>query len=220
MSNTLAPCPYGDDGTGMEQQGLRTGHLIALGGALVALSSLWRPWYAINLSQGFRDALVDEVSKPSSGLGQLPRLLASSFPERVQASGWTELAGADVALCVGALAVLFLVLGAAGALGRAVSVDRVAAGRIIGALGLLGTALVGWHVVSKPGAGTAGSDWVELASGVWIALAGCVVTAIGGITAAAPEKPLPYSPAPPASFEGLAPAPEPAEPALSFGPPS
>jgi hypothetical protein len=204
----------------MEQQGLRTGHLIALGGALVALSSLWRPWYTIDLSQAFRDALAGQVSQAPAGLGQFAQGLVSALPARLQASGWRELEGTDVALCVGAVAVLFLVLGAAGALGRAVRVDRVAAGRIIGALGLAGTVLVGWHVVSKPGAGTAGSDMVKLASGIWLALAGCVVTAIGGLTAAAPEKPLPYSPAPPASFEGLAPAPEPAEPALSFGPPS
>jgi hypothetical protein len=218
-SNLLAPCPHGDDGTGMEQQGLRTGHLIALGGALVSLSSLWRPWYAIDLSSAFRDALAGQVSQAPGGLGQFAQGLVSALPARLQASGWRELAGADVALCVGALAVVFLVLGAAGALGGAVRVDRVAAGRIIGALGIAGTALVGWHIVSKPGAGTAGSDMVRLASGIWIALAGCVVTAIGGLTAAVPEKPLPYSAEPPASFAGLAPAPEPGEPALSLAPP-
>jgi hypothetical protein len=204
----------------MEQQGLRTGHLIALGGALVALSSLWRPWYAIDFSGAFREELSGQAARMPGGFGQFAQGLMSALPTRLEASGWRELGGADVALCVGAVAVVMLVLGAAGALGHAVRVERVAAGRIIGALGMAGAALVGWHVVSKPGAGALGSDMVKLASGIWIALVGCVVTAIGGLMAGAPERPLPYSPAPPASFEGLAPAPEPAEPAFSAAPPS
>ena len=204
----------------MEHQGLRTGHLLALVGALVALSSLWRPWYAIDFSGAFREELSGQAARVPGGLGQLAQGLISALPSRIEASGWRELAGADVALCSGALAVVVLVLGAAGALGHAVRVERVAAGRIIAGLGLAGAALVGWHVVSKPGAGAVGSDLVKLASGVWLALAGCAVTAIGGLMAGAPERPLPYSPAPPASFDGLAPAPEPGEPAFSVSPPS
>jgi hypothetical protein len=204
----------------MEHQGLRTGHLIALGGALVTLSSLWRPWYAVDLSGTFRDELSSKVSAQApAGLGQLAQRLISALPSRIEASGWRELAGADVVLCIGALAVVALVLGAAGALGSAVRVDRLAAGRIIAALGLVGVAVVSWHIFSKPGGG-AGSELVKLASGIWIALAGCLLTTIGGLTAAAPPRPLPYSPEPPASFEGLAPAPEPGEPALSIGPPA
>jgi hypothetical protein len=210
----------------MEQQGLRTGHLIGLSGAVVALFSLWRPWYAVDLSPAFRDALSGQVSQAPGALGQVAQGLISALPSRIQASGWRELQGADVTLCVGALGVVVLVLGAAGAFGPAVRIERVAAGRIIGVLGAAGTALVGWHVVSKPGAGALGADMVKLASGVWIALVGCGVTTIGGLMAAVPEQPVPFSPAPPPSFSGLGPAVEPAQrvepaqPTPRVGPPS
>jgi hypothetical protein len=134
----------------MEHQGLRTGHLIALGGALVTLSSLWRPWYAVDLSGAFRDELSSKVSTQApAALGQLAQGLISALPTRIEASGWRELAGADVVLCLGAVVVVALVLGAAGALGAAVRVDRLAAGRIIGALGLGGLGLVAWHIVAR-----------------------------------------------------------------------
>jgi hypothetical protein len=123
-------------------------------------------------------------------------------------------------LCVGAVACVVLVLGAAGAFGRAVRVERVAAGKLIGALGAAGTVVVGWHVVSKPGAGALGADMVKLASGVWIALVGCVATTIGGLMAATPEKPAPFVPAAPPSFGGLGPAVEPTQQPLSVGPPA
>lgn len=201
----------------MEQQGLRTGHLIALGGALVSLSSLWRPWYAIDLSSAVRDELSRRVSAQAPpGFGQLAQGLLSALPARIEASGWRELAGADVALCIGALAVVVLVLGAAGALGGAVRVDRLAAGRIIAAVGVAGLAIVSWHVFSKPG-GAGASELVRLASGIWIALAGSLLTVVGGATAAAPPRTLPYAPA---SIEGLGRAPEPVDAALSVAPPT
>ncbi|MEA2303360.1 MAG: hypothetical protein QOH43_640 [Solirubrobacteraceae bacterium] len=204
----------------MEQQGLRTGHLIALCGAVAALTSLWRPWYSVDLPPAFRDALSGEASQAPGALGQIAQGLISALPSRIQASGWRELQGADVALCVGALAIVVLMLGAAGAFGGAVRIDRAAAGRISGALGAAGTVLVGWHVAVKPGAGAPGADMVKLGGGIWIALAGCVVTTIGGLMAAIPEKPVPFSPAPPPAFGGPGSAAEPAQQALSVGPPS
>jgi hypothetical protein len=199
----------------MEQQGLRTGHLVALGGALVALSSLWRPWYAFDVPQSFRDAIAGSAAGAPAGLGAFAQSLASALPDRIQASGWTELEGADVALCVGALAVVALVLGAAGALGRVVRVDRIAAGRLIGGIGAAGIGLVGWHVASKPGGGIpGGQEMIKLASGIWIALAGCAITMAGGLLAAVPEKPLPYMPEVPAPE-----LPTPAPALSSVGPP-
>jgi hypothetical protein len=55
----------------------------------------------------------------------------------------------------------------------------------------------------------AGGDLVTLASGIWLALGGCLLTALGGVMAGTPASALPYSPAPPASFDGLAFEPEP-----------
>lgn len=203
----------------MEQRGLRPGHLVALVGALVALFSLWRPWYAIDLSPAFRDALSSRLSQVPGELGQIGRGVLSALPSRIQASGWRELQGADVALCVGGLTIVLLVLGAAGARGSAVRVERAAAGKVIGFLGAAGIGLVGWHIISKPGAGTPGADMVKLAGGIWIALAGCLVTTIGGLMAAVPDRPIPAAPPSP-SFSGLGPATEPAKQAMSVGPPS
>src|SRR4051812_33670734 len=135
----------------MEEQGLRTGHLIALAGALITLSSLWRPWYAIDLSPALRDTLTGQVGQAPGAFGQFAKSLISALPSRIEASGWHELDGADVALCNGALAVLALVLGSAGALGRPVHVGRLAAGPEIGAPALPGTAVGAVHIVRKPG---------------------------------------------------------------------
>src|SRR3977135_1422500 len=109
-------------------QGLRTGHLVALAGAIAALASLWRPWYRIELPQSFRDMLNGQAARTPGAFGDLARGLAGMLPSRLEASGGQELQGADVVLCVGAVAVAALVVAAAGAFGPAVRVDGVAAG--------------------------------------------------------------------------------------------
>jgi hypothetical protein len=170
----------------MERRGLRAGHLVALAGALLALASLWRPWYTLDVPAAFRDALSREGAKVP-GLGAFAQGLAAALPDHVSASGWRELEGADVALCVGMAAVVALVLGAAGAFGTAVRVDARAAGRGIAAVGLAGVVVVMVHVVRPPGGGGAASEIVKLGQGIWIALAGVALTLVGGLMAAADD---------------------------------
>jgi hypothetical protein len=164
----------------MEQKGLRTGHIVALAGAVAALASLWRPWYSISVPQHLRDALSGgQLGQDPGLLGQMARSLASALPSRISASGWAELGGADVALAVSALAVAALVVAAAGAFGSAVNVDSAAAARGIAVLGTAALVLALVHVVHRP----ADHDIVKVADGLWIAVAGCVAMVVGGLMA-------------------------------------
>ncbi len=170
------------DARAMEQKGLRSGHFLALVGALVAFASLWRPWYEITIPQQLRDIFSGQLGQDPGLLGQMARGLATALPSSISASGWKELQGADAAVAVGALAVVALVLGAGGTFGSAVRIDAAAAARGIAAVGALGVVLALVHVVNRPGSGP-GSDYVHVAQGLWIALGGCVAVVAGGLWA-------------------------------------
>jgi hypothetical protein len=210
----------------MDRKGLRGGHFVALVGALAAFASLFRPWYAIEVPAQLRDLLsgTGRVGQDPGLLGQMARSLAAALPSEVSASGWRELEGADVALCVAALAVVVLVLGAAGALGGAVRVDAGAAGSLIAAAGGASLALVVAHLVHRPG-GAAAADYVHVAQGLWIALAGSAAMLVGGLAAAAQPDAAATRTAP-AAFPRLDPelppvfaAPAPGAPTSSVPPP-
>jgi hypothetical protein len=164
----------------MEQKGLRSGHFLALVGALAAFASLWRPWYEVRIPQQLRDALTGQIGQDPGLLGQMARGIATALPSTISASGWKELQGADAAMAVGAVAVIALVLGAGGTFGSAVRIDPGAAARGIAAAGAAGLVLALVHVVHRPGTG----DDVHVAQGLWIALAGCVAVVAGGLWAA------------------------------------
>jgi hypothetical protein len=163
----------------MDQKGLRSGHFLGLAGAMAALASLWRPWYTVDVPQQLRDLLSEEGAKSSGALGPFMRGLATAIPDAISASGWEALQGADVTLCLGAIAVVALVVGASGAFGGAIRVDPLAAGRGLALLGAAGTVIVVVHVLHRP----LSHELVHPAAGLWIALAGCVLTLIGGLTA-------------------------------------
>jgi hypothetical protein len=167
----------------MEAQPLRAGHFLALIGALGALASLWRPWYRVELPQGFRDALAGEAANVGGPAGQIAQGLAALLPGSLQATGWQALQGADVALCAGAVLAAALVVGAAGAFGPAVRIDAAAAGRGLAVLGGAGLLLCLLHAVDRPGGGMA-ADVVKLGAGLWLATAGCALVAVGGVLAA------------------------------------
>jgi hypothetical protein len=171
----------------MDQKGLRIGHFLALAGALAAFGSLWRPWYAIEIPQQLRDVFSGSgaLGRDPGLLGEMARGLAAALPSSLSASGWRELEGADIALCVGALAVVALVLGAAGAFGGVVRIDPQRIGSLVAAVGTAGLVIVVVHLVDKPGPSGA-SDYVHFASGIWIALGGCAAVLAGGLMAAVP----------------------------------
>jgi hypothetical protein len=166
----------------MEPKGLRLGHFLGLLGAFAALTSLWRPWYTVDVPQQLRDVLSNEGAKSSGALGQVMQGLVAVLPDRISASGWQALQGADVAICLGAIAAAALVVGAAGAFGGAIRVDALAAGRGLAVLAAGGLVLVIVHLLHRP----LDSDLVHPAGGLWIALAGCGVGLIGGLMAMQP----------------------------------
>jgi hypothetical protein len=166
----------------MDQKGLRAGHLLGLGGAGLALVSLWRPWYTLEIPAAFRDALSSESAKTPGPIGQFAQGIAAAIPDTIAASGWDELKGADVAVCVLALAIAALVIGAAGAFGSAVRVDPAAAARGIAGLGAGVTGIVLVHAVQRP----FDADLVHPAAGLWIALAGGLLALAGGLAATGP----------------------------------
>jgi hypothetical protein len=211
----------------MEQKGLRTGHFVALAGALAAFGSLWRPWYTISIPPQLRELLGGggRLGQDPGLFGEMARGIAAALPSSLSASGWRELEGADVALCIGALAVVALVLGAAGALGAAVRVDPGACGTLIAAVGVAGLAIAIAHLVHPPG-GSAADDYVHVADGLWIALGGSAAVVAGGLMAAASPSRRPGPAASSTAFPRLDPelppvfaAPAPGAPSASVPPP-
>lgn len=167
----------------MEQKGLRNGHFLALAGALLAVVSLFRPWYTVEIPQEVRDLFGSQGMGSDPGLfGEMVRGLASQMPSTISASGWKELEGADIAIAVGGAGVLALVLAAAGAI-NGLRADPGPAGGLIGALGGAMVVIALVHLVNKPG-GQQAADWVHVSDGLWIALAGGALTAFGGLWAA------------------------------------
>jgi hypothetical protein len=169
----------------MEQKGLRTGHFLGLLGAAAVLASLWRPWYRVELPPQLRELLSSEGARSGGALGQFVRGLAAGLPSSVTVTGWESLKGADVALCLGAVAVVVLVIGAAGAFGTAIRVDPQAAGRTIALVSAAGLVVAIVHALHRP----LSSEYVHPAPGVWLALAGCAAGLVGGLLATAPAGP-------------------------------
>jgi hypothetical protein len=174
----------------MSPSRLGAGHLLALAGSGLALLSLWLPWYVVHVPAQLRDMLGDEGARTAGPLGSLAQGLAAILPEKISASGWTELRGADVVLCVAALAVLALLLAIAGALGTSVTVDASVACRWIAVIGGAGLALTVEHVIARPFDGAV----VDVAAGLWVAVAGSALMLVGGLLAATPTAPEPALP--------------------------
>jgi hypothetical protein len=169
----------------MEQKGLRMGHFLALIGALVAVGSLWRPWYSVRFPPEFRDMLSG--SGPLGGdpglLGQLARGMATAIPDSVSVSGWEVLNGADVAVAIVAIGAAAAILAASGAIGG-LRVDAGLAARAASAAGTTILVLALWHVIRKPGSGPA-SDWLHVEQGLWMALGAGAAMLGGGLWASA-----------------------------------
>lgn len=189
----------------MEQKGLRSGHFLALIGALVAVGSLWRPWYSVRFPPEFREMLSGggQLGSDPGLLGQLARGMASVIPDHVAVDGWDALKGADVVLVVCAVVVLGAVLAASGAI-SGVRADGQLAARAAAAAGSVVLVVAAWHIVKKPGGGSpaAVADWIHVESGLWMAVAAGAAMLGGGLWASgqqAKEHPHRHPIMPPAS---------------------
>lgn len=197
------------------------GVIAAALGALLALGSLWLPWYTVRISDAFREMLGSigtpkgAAAAPAGGsaaggaeglagaFAGLFQGLASVMPEEITANGWTAMDGGDIAIAVAAGAMLLVLLLANNG-GSNMRVDRGAAGRLIALGGLVVVAVAAYHVVNTPGGGVeqlAGT--VDREPGIFAAVAGGLLMLFGGIATAAGPR-----------------AAATAEPAMAAGPPA
>lgn len=169
----------------MDQKGLRAGHFLALVGALLAVGSLWRPWYSVRFPPQFRELFTSngQLGSDPGLFGQMARAVAGAIPSSVSVSGWEVLRGADVAIAVVAIGAAAVILAASGAIsGMRVDGGLAARAASLGGAAVLGIAL--WHVAKKPApAGVA--DWLHAEQGLWMAVAGGVAMLAGGVWAGA-----------------------------------
>jgi hypothetical protein len=174
----------------MEQKGLRLGHFLALVGALVAVGSLWRPWYSVRFPPEFRDLFAGggQLGSDPGLLGRLARGMAAAIPDSVSVTGWEALKGADVAIAVVAIGAAAVIVAATGAI-SGMRVDANLAGRAASLAGSVVLAVAAWHIVKKPGGGApAGvADWIGVESGLWMAVAGGAAMLGGGLWAGAQQ---------------------------------
>lgn len=169
----------------MEQKGLRTGHFLALIGALVAVGSLWRPWYSVRFPPEFRELFSSDgrLGGDPGLFGQLARGMAAAIPSSVSVSGWEALKGADVAIALVAIGAAVVILAASGGI-SGLRVDAGLAARAATAAGLTVLVLALWHVADKPGPGQA-ADWLHVGSGLWMAVVAGALMLGGGLWAGA-----------------------------------
>lgn len=177
----------------MDRDGLRVGHLVALGGAALLLVALWLPWFAVHLEPGERQALTGAAGQ----LGTPFAAFAEGFLAQVdglRVTAWEAFGGEDVALASGAGAVVAVIAAAAGGAGAGVRVEPVAAARLatLAGVGLGGLVLV--RLLHRP----LGGRVLDLAVGGKVALAGCALMAVGGVLGQRrPRRPAPAWPADP-----------------------
>jgi hypothetical protein len=179
-----------------EPRGLRTGHLAALGGAVLALASLWAPWYRLHLPAALQDALQHRAGTLPAPLGTFVQSLATLLPESVSGNAWQVLGRTDVAVAFLSALVIAALLAAAGSFGRGVRVDLDAAGRVAAGAGTIAALAVGGRIVDAPGP----DAYVDVRWGAWACLAGCALMVAGGLLALR-RSPAPVpdnAPAPPA----------------------
>ncbi len=169
----------------MDQKGLRAGHFLALVGALVAIGSLWRPWYSVRFPPQFRELLSSsgQLGSDPGLFGQMARAMAGALPSSVSVAGWEALSGADVAIAVAAIGAAAVIVAATGAI-AGLRVDAGLAARAASAAGATVLVLALWHVVDKPGPGQA-ADWLHVEQGLWLAVAGGGAMLLGGLWAGA-----------------------------------
>ena len=78
-----------------DSRGLRTGHLVALGGAALALASLWAPWYRVDLD-ALRQALQQQPGFNGTPLGGFVASIAALLPHSISGDAWQTLHRLDV----------------------------------------------------------------------------------------------------------------------------
>jgi hypothetical protein len=171
-------------------RGLGTGHLVALGGAVAAIGSLWAPWYRFNIASVLPtvNAEADRVLSPSAA--QQFHSVASVLPPSFTFDAWTIFHRTDIAIAGLAALVALIVFAAAGALGDGVRVDHRTAGRACASLGLICTGLVAWQLTKHVNtAAGVPSSAISTQWGAYLCLVAAAGMLVGGLMAqASPQR--------------------------------
>jgi hypothetical protein len=151
--------------------------MLAAAGSLVALLSLWMPWYVFRVPA----AVLDAVNAESGRLGAFGSVLAQAtvLARRlgpVHLTAWQVLGHANVILVLGVVA--------AGALALLAVVGRArGVGRVIAACAGVALLLAAYRTAVPPGPSTL----LHATWGAYVALAGSTLALVAGLVANAEE---------------------------------
>ena len=164
-----------------DRRGLRIGHLVSLAGAVLAVASLWAPWYRVRLDL-LHDALQArsaQLPAPVSGFAQQLEQLTALLPRSLSADAWLALHRLDALVAfAGGLTILAL-LAAGGALGPGIRVAGDAAARLALAAGAVTAVFVAGRIADPPGA----NGFIETRWGAWACMTGCIAMIAGAVVA-------------------------------------
>jgi len=188
-----------------EPRGLRSGHLVALTGALLSLGSLWAPWYRLHIPAALRELVQQRADAVGGPAADFVRSLTALLPDSVSGDAWLVFERTDVVLALIGVLVIAVLLAAAGAFGPGVRVAGQASARITTGAGALAALTVGARILDPPGP----NAYLDVRWGAWACLLGCVLMIAGGLLANdrpfVPVAVVAPPPAPPAVTGSIAP---------------
>jgi hypothetical protein len=162
-----------------ESRGLRSGHLVALAGALLSLASLWAPWYRLHLPPGLRELLQQRADAFGPAAGNFVRALSSLLPDSISGDAWVVFTRTDVVLALISALVILTLLATAGTFGPGIGVAADSAARVASVAGALAGLAVAARMADPPGP----NAYLDVRWGAWACLLGCALMIAGGIAA-------------------------------------
>jgi hypothetical protein len=179
----------------VETDRLKPGHLLAGAGALIALGSLWMPWFRIDLG-----AMKSDPSF-ANGMSQVPQMfrgfvdqLFAVLPGSITGNGWQTMERTDIAIALAAVAVLVVLVSVA-----SLGADGRSGARLTALISFVALGLV---AIKYTDPGPLPKEFVEVQTGLWVAGAGWAAALVGSLLAgfgsedAAPSHAVPVAPEP------------------------
>lgn len=161
-----------------ESRGLRSGHLVALAGACLAVAALWAPWYRVDLDS-IRQALQSRPGIAGTAAGSFLQSLTALLPPSVSGDAWQALERTDVLVALLAGLAIVALLAAGGTFGPGITVARDAAARGAAGAGAFCALFVGGRIMNPPGP----NAYVAVRWGAWACLLGLLLMVAGGLAA-------------------------------------
>lgn len=185
----------------MRENRIGLGHVLSGVGALIALISLWLPWFKLDLSK-VREEPAFKAAVDAGGLDQQVQAEINRFvallPKSISGNGWDVMQRTDIAFALGAAVVLALLFATI-----SLGADSRGTARIMTGIGIGGMVLILFKL-SNSGIPDSASDFVTRGPGFMVCLIGWTICAAGGIWVvwnppaeqvdAAPVTPAPYVP--------------------------